>query len=188
MSDWKEIQDFRQFIENVTADDFDRTSAISELPPEPDFVAFRDYHIRRAEKLFESNRGEVDPMIALGNENEQRIFEADDDETMMDMFLRLQREATRMEATMVFIAMRLYASHGVLDINGLDGDEIRTAVAEGKLQESYCWYAEQTTNDGPQRASGIWQILANVPEGDTLGERTDGHPQVAPLFHMILNN
>lgn len=187
MSDWKEIEEFHKFIQEVSANDFDRSSAVEILPPEHNFEAFKKSNMEDAARHFIENEGQVDPIVVLANDAEQRVFEADDDETMRDLFNRMQREAQRMYATMTFVAMRLYAAHGALNINGLDGDEIRAAVARGDLSEHYAWYAEQRTPDGPHRVSGIWQILTLLPdEREALGEHTDGHPEVAPLFHQIL--
>lgn len=184
--DWKEIEAFREFIQNVSADDFDRSSAVDVLPLDYDFETFRQLNIASAAQLFHDHAGEVDPIVVLANANEQRVFEADDDETMLDLFQRMHREAERMGATMAFVAMRLYAARRVLDISGLDGDEIRAAVERGDLAEHYSWYAEQSTPDGPNRLSGVWEIITTT-DGDALGERTDGRPELAPLFHQILN-
>jgi len=186
MSDWKEIEEFRRFIRGVSADDFDRSSAIDTLPMETDFHGFREVNIATAAEVFHDHNGEVDPIIVLANETEQRVFEADDDETMLDLFRRMHREAERMEATMVFVAMRLYAARRVLSIDGLDSDAIRAAVERGDLVEHYSWYAEQSTPDGPHRLSGVWEIH-ETQEGEVLGARQDGSPELAPLFHQILN-
>lgn len=182
----QDIADFKDFLDELTAGDFDRSSAINisnvGFSGERGFRAFMAENLDAAEQAFLDAEGEVDPIITLANADEERAFEGYHDETVRDMFDRIKREVEQMDANMAFVAMILHASTRLLDINGLDGDEIQTAIDRGDLKVYYGWYAEHRKPGAePDRRCGLWEI-----HGDELGERNDGDPANAPLFHSLL--
>ena len=182
------MDEFDRFLENVRPQDFDRTSAVVVIPQgyagPAGFNRFVQRHLHDAERTFVERDGKVEPLLWLANAREERVFEADDDETIKDMFTRLHREAARMNATMVFIAMLLHAARQALpELDGLDSAAIRAAIKRGELRPFYGWYAEHRHGDNdPDRRSGLWELT----EDGELGEREDGQPDYAPLFHSVL--
>ena len=180
------INEFRDFLDGIMPDNFDRSSAYAVTRPGykgPDgFEAFTRKHIRDAEHEYEENEGNVSPLIWLANDEEERAFEAYHDETIQDMFDRIQREATSMKATMTLVAMIMHAANSKLDVDGTDPESVRAAIDSGDLELSYGWYAERQGTP-PDRRGGLWHFNDDF----TLGPRTDGNPANAPLFHSILD-
>lgn len=180
---------FRNFLDQVMPDDFRRSSAIAVEPigyeGTAGFDAFVRQRVRDAEHHFNSVEGQVDPMIHLSNAAEVRGFEAYHDETNRDLFARLRREARDMGATMVLVAGKFPAAHRELDLDGLDGFEVREAIDRGDLLLHFGWYAEhRRTGEGSDRRGGLWEL---VDSGTRLGAYSYGDPKVAPLFHAILD-
>lgn len=186
-----DIQSFKDFLEAAAPEDFNRSSAIQTIDEGYEgaegFEEFVNQNLETAEHAFVEADGQINPMVYLANASQERVFEAYHDETMRDLFQRLHREAREMGATMVFVAMMLHAANRELDIDATDGDEVRAAIARGDLRLHFAWYAERrhgmtpTSPGAADRRGGLWEI-----EDSGLGERTDGRPEVAPLFHSIL--
>ena len=179
-----EVEKFKQFLEDMKPEDFDRSSAIETGPGYTGPGGFGNFIQRRlvtSEDEFEDEGVEIDPIIYLANADEERTFEGYHDETIRDMFIRINREARQMQATMTFVSMMVPAAKAPLDLNGMDSAEVRAAIDRGDLQYYYGWYAEHQTGDEPDRRGGLWEIVDG-----RLSERSDGVPEVAPLLHSIL--
>jgi hypothetical protein len=186
----KEVEEFKQFLNATSASDFKRSSAIdiqtSSYQGVDGFEQFILDHRTGAELMFDELDGEIDPMITIANDHEMRDFEAYHDETMREMFERLHREASNMNATMVFVAMILYAATEKVDVDGLDSKDVEAAIAKGDVTKHYGWYAEYTNGYSVNiRRSGLWPI-EEQGERLLLGTESMGSPEVAPLFHSIL--
>lgn len=177
-------RDFRDFLEGIDPEDFDRSSALASFKGctgPAGFNRFIQERLVEAEDYYDEQQGRPDPLVYLANDDRMLLFEGYPDETMLDMFTRLHREAMAMSASMVFIAMRLYAANQSLPIDGMDSAAIKAAIEEGLLTQSYAWYAEHRVGDDRDRRSGVWPIIDGK-----LGERVDGSPDNAPLFHSVL--
>ena len=179
----QEVQEFASFLEGADATDFDRTSSIASGPgiKRSEFASFVQENIEHVQTVYEDMDGALAPIAFLANEEEEREFEAYHDETLQDMFERLHREAVAMGAYAVFVAMIVNAARQKLDIDAMDSDQIRAAVARGDLKPYYAWYAELRTSGEPERFSGMWDIADGA-----LGSYEEGSPAVAPLFYMVL--
>lgn len=183
--DMSDIEQFKDFLSTTDPSDFQRTSAIevsTGYPGPGGFARFIQHHLNTSVAAFEEGDGDIDPLIHLANEEEERTYEAYHDENNGQMFRRLHREAEEMGATMFFIAMDTPAAPRALELDGMDSAAVREALERGDLQMYFGWYAEQRLGEGePDRRGGLWEV-----SNYQLGERIDGVPEVAPLFHSVL--
>lgn len=181
-----EINAFREFLESVRADEFNRSSAqriVNEgYAGSAGFLKFTKRRHAQVCEEFEEHEGNVNPIVFLANGREERVFLPDSDETNRQFFARMHREATAMGATMVFSAMVLYAANTLLDFDATDAEQVRQAIERGDVARRFGWYAEHQEYGTSLRRSGIYEI-----DGGKLGEHEVGDPQNAPLFHGILN-
>lgn len=188
-----ELEEFALFLEDANPMDFDRSSAffteqVRYTEGAAGFQEFVNVHVGIAEAEFVDGEGDVDTWITLATADKESDFEGYPDETNMEMFIRVQREARDMDATMVFVAMRLWGSTDEVEIDGMDSSAIREGVRAGALTEHYGWYAELRQAEGkPARVSGLWEIRRDEQGEEYLDQYTTGVPAVAPLFNMILD-
>ena len=96
----------------------------------------------------------------LHNNQAQRYFQPDDDETAFDFARRLNREAINMEATWFFSAMmvpgRTYdEGDEPPPIDADDRDSLIEALNEGDLKMGVCWFSRGRCNPTVEEAGMI---------------------------------
>lgn len=186
--------EYEGIFENATVADFERsTSAKIELAQAGQgveaFDRFVDEQLRAVRMAWIAAETYMQPLVLLANGKQQRVFTADDDETLGQFVQRMHREAVAMEATWVFVAKRtmvanlghaLEVEHDT-DVN--DRDEYEKAVAAGLVRLGAMWYAERREGDERDHRHGQMQ-----DEEGTLGEMHEGaRNQGIPLFASILD-
>lgn len=190
----KTRDEYEGIFNDATVADFLReTSAKVELPltaQDPDaFNRFVDEQLRAVRMTWIAAEGYMQQLVVLVNGDQERIFTPDDDETVGQFVMRMQREAVAMEAHWVFIARRAQvatlgdATDEDVDIDVTDPVEWQKAVAAGIVRTGLTWYAERRVGDERYHRHGQMQ-----DEGGTLGELHEGAPnQAMPLFASILD-
>ena len=172
-------------FDDLNPSDFTRfTSARAEVSRRGGFDAFVEEQLRAVRTAWIASETYMQPLALVANEEVQRIFIPDDDETLRQFVERMHREAVAMGATWTFVARRaMVASFGDTDegySRDLDDPENwERAVAEGLVKLGVQWYAERREPDGDrQQRHGQMQ-----DENGTLGALREGaNGQRVPLF------
>jgi len=188
------LDEYEGIFEDATIADFMRsTSARIELAQTGQgvdaFNQFVDEQLRAVRMAWIAAETYMQPLALIANDEQQRIFTPDDDETLGQFVERVHREAVAMEATWMFVAKRtMVANLGSAvevdrDVDVTNSDEWEKAVAAGIIRLGVLWYAERREGDERHHRHGQMQ-----DEEGTLGEMREGAPsQAVPLFASILD-
>lgn len=132
--------------------------------------------------------GGVQPIAVLVSPTIERLFTADDDETLAAWVARLNREATMMGAIWTFIAKKTMV--GV--VNPADQQEppsvndpasVQKAMDAGALTSGVVWYAER--REGSERSHRLGTMTEG--EGHRLVDPKEATQQKLDLFAAILD-
>lgn len=173
-------------FENITAADFDRSSARDERPHiDLPFNAWVEQYLETARIAYEASEGQVDPWVVLSSPQTatRRLFTPDPDETNAGFYSRMQREARSLEASLVFVAMiaRSTFSQGAPIPTSRDLKE-QEGEFDPIFQDSILWYAE--SKDEAVRYGMIPVHLGRA--GEVIENDDPDHEGASPLFMDIL--
>jgi len=187
--------EYEGIFEDATVADFMRkTSAKIDLARTDRqgldaFNLFVDEQLRAVRMAWIAAETYMQPLVLLVNHHQQRVFTADDDETVGQFFDRMHREAVAMEATWLFVAKRTMVGYlgSALDVEQdvdvTDPEEYEKAVVAGIVRLGVMWYAERREGNERHHRHGQMQ-----DEEGTLGEMREGaRNQAAPMFRSILD-
>lgn len=187
--------EYEGIFEDATVADFMRkTSAKIDLARTDRqgldaFNLFVDEQLRAVRMAWIAAETYMQPLVLLVNHHQQRVFTADDDETVGQFFDRMHREAVAMEATWLFVAKRTMVGYlgSALDVEQdvdvTDPEEYERAVVAGIVRLGVMWYAERREGNERHHRHGQMQ-----DEEGTLGEMREGaRNQAAPMFRSILD-
>lgn len=186
--------DLTDIFEHLTPEDFvTETTSMEDLARANEgaeaFGAFVDEQLRMLRTAYIAAEGQLNPIAIIASPTVQRIFAAEDDESLGQYVARVAREAKRIGAIWTFISKKtLVASHETEydgspqpDVN--DPEEVQAAVATGAMVLGVMWYAERREGNEHQHRIGI--MLDE--HGRRLGKSVEGSDvQGVPLFAQIL--
>jgi hypothetical protein len=178
-------------FENLTAEDFDRSSARDEREHRNlDFPEWVEQYLETARITYESSEGHCNPWVVLANHEQRRLFTPDDDENNAAFFSRIQREARLLDARLVFVAMISRSAFGRDQIP--TAAEVRNQISEFDpiFQDSILWYAELKHArgvGGPDEQARYGMIPVHLGRAGEVIENTDrSHNGANSLFVDIL--
>jgi len=177
-------------FDDASVEDFLReSSAKSEVPRTNDrldtFNQFVEEQLRAVRTAWIAAETYMQPLALVANQEKQRIFIPDDDETLGQFVDRMHREAKAMDATWTFIAQRtLVGSSYGPPVDVSDDEAVNEAIKEGLLHLGLLWYAEQRDEGNRYHRHGQM-----VDDNGTLGPLKEGAAsQSLPLFERILGD
>lgn len=171
-------------FDHLNPSDFERaTSAVVEEEPSlATFDAFIDAQIRAIRYAFAASDGDLNPLTTVSSASIERVYAADDDETLGQYIERVAREARAILATRMFTFKRTI-------VGTFDDDEqhvsdskeaMQRALDAGTTREAVYWYAEDSATNSVRHGYITIEGIA------TLGEVFEGQPQRNQLFGRVL--
>lgn len=178
-------------FDHITPDDFAReTSALETIERAgigaTAFNAFVDEQVRGIRTSYIASSGNVDPIAIIVSPTIQRVFAADDDESLNDFVARIHREAKQIGAIWTFVGKKTLVgtkltSGPLPDLN--DPEAVDDALAEGILSVGMMWYADRREGELREHRTGS---MPEVAKG-RLGEGVV-NDQGVPIFATILDD
>lgn len=180
--------EFTGIFDDLNPDDFTRaTSAIAEMPRTETFADFVDDQLRAVRFAFASASGQIDPLATLASRSTERVFSADDDESLGQYVQRLRREAQGIQAEWLFIFKKTIVgtfARGDESTASDSAEAMQEALNDGTTMEAVYWYAEDHSGSEPARRHGFLTIV-----GNHLGDMIEGDAeQTVNLFNGILGS
>lgn len=186
--------EFDGIFDNATVEDFMReTSARSEVKMRNEgleaFNTFVEDQLRAVRTAWIAAETYMQPLAIVANQDKQRIFIPDDDETLGQFVERMHREAKKMKAIWTFIAKRTMVARVADgldddDTDVTDSDKWQEILDAGLAQLGVIWYAER--REGKTRMHRHGQM---VDDNGALDDPIEGAPQqTIPLFAKILGD
>ncbi len=181
-------KDIQHFFENLTPGDFfPRPATVTELPVQPgrDFDTFVQDQLRTVRYAFASADGEVNPLATLASKNVERVYAAEDEETLGAWADRLTMEGLTIGATWLFIFKKTLVGTFKTDVSDdtiSEAQAIQMMMNEGAAKEALYWYAAD--KESGSRVHGYLDINE---DGKTLGDVTMGDAaRVDNVFARIM--
>lgn len=192
MSDDLNIEEIRNFLDTVTADDFDRTSAhdeshyTKEITGQARFNAFTHFHLEAARIAYAASDGYMNPWAVLHRPDARRMFVPDDDETVSMFVNRLAREAQDFGATWFFIAMVGPGGYAEETEDIPSGEQVfRGEATSDTFKPAINWYAESIEPKVEAVRYGIVTIENGRARSNIENEVAD-HAGASPLFTQVM--
>lgn len=151
--------DLDGIFDDLRPEDFEsNTTAFAELSRTNKgleaFNTFVDEQLRAVQMMYAASRGDLYPVALLANTEIQRMYLADDNETVQNYLDRLHEEAVAMNAIWFFfsrasaVSSELVSRDEMTDATMTDPDEIKkqTGLAPGMF-----WYAERCEDEHTKR-------------------------------------
>lgn len=186
--------DLTNIFEHLTPEDFvTETTSMEDLERTNEgaesFNAFVDEQLRMLRTAYIAAEGSLNPIAIIASPTVQRIFAAEDDESLGQYVARVAREAKRIGAIWTFVSKKTLVASQEAEYDGSpqpdvnDPEEVQEAVATGAMVVGVMWYAERREGDDQHHRIGI--MLDE--HGRRLGKAIEGSEvQGVPLFAQIL--
>jgi hypothetical protein len=178
--------EFAGIFDHLTPADFERkTSAVAEDKPASDtFDRFVEDQIRSLRYAFAGSDGNLFPLTTIASATVERVYAADDDETLGQYVDRVAREARLISATRVFTFKKTVVGTFQSDEEQRSDSQeaMQEALDAGTTQEAVYWYAEERDGNQFEVRHGFVVIEGLA----TLGANFEGAPQRNELFSRVL--
>lgn len=187
--------EYTGIFDNLNPEDFnlEETTAISETPRghhgADAFNAFVAEQQRAVVTAYMAGEGDVQPIALLANQDTQRIFTPDDEETVAEFIKRLNREAHSMGAVWTFYACKTQVAFEEVDADAEVSDadnaeDVQAALAEGRMTDGILWYAERREGDEQHRRQGV---MPEVGHGRLGSSKEASSRQSIGILTLILS-
>ena len=176
--------DFDGVFDNLSPNDFDRTSArhVAVLKPQT-FKEFVTAGLETLRYAYHAADGLPNPVAVMVGPAGRRLYTPDDDENLGQYIARLGREARTHQVTRLFTAWLTEGGfcQGTADSQrAADSTEMLDSVRDaGAMQEVLYWYAQ----DGKEIQHGI-MLVSEDQTGDVVGGASE---HASPLYRSILS-
>lgn len=171
-------------FDRLSPSDFDRpTSAVVEDEVrETNFDDFVESQFRAIRYAFAASSGDLDPLATISSKTIERVFAADDDETLGAYIDRIAREASTIGANRVFIFRKTVVGKFIADkpLTTDSTEAMQKALDAGETQEAVYWYAQDRETNTTRHGFIAIEGMA------ALGEVFEAPPQTNIGFSRIL--